>query len=203
MYEIIILTLLSFFDILRDREVPDLLVYIIFLLGIYWAWDSNLLPLFFGTFLITFILVKLGVFGTAEAFIFPVLITFGIKRFFLALFFSLIWANLYILVKNWKKFQKKWLLLGIFLYFINPILPLVFLLLFLLFNTKAFNTLKEVPKEKALDEYSPEYGHITKEKLKDLPEKIKVKEAIPFFPFLLLGYLSIEFLNFLTSGNLI
>ncbi|NPA22577.1 MAG: hypothetical protein GXN92_03320 [Candidatus Micrarchaeota archaeon] len=194
------LGILALVDWLNDRELPDWMVYLYFAYGIWKAWTLGNLALFFLSFVILYGLAKLGVFGTAEAYVLPVLIAVDWRLFLGALVIGILLSNLYLLARLWNKLKHKWLLLGLLGMWIHPIIGLVVLLVFMLLNREAFKLYRIIPREKALDEYSPEFGHI--DKIERLPKKVRVRDSIPFFPFLFLGYL-VELLYLATGGDLL
>lgn len=187
---IILLSILAYYDIKNNKEVPDLLVYIFYLVGLVQATILNELIYFILITIIIFFLHRAGVFGSAEIFVLPTLYVDLNYRILDVFVMSSVIVISYSVAISFS-------ILIIIMSLINPFLGLVLSYLgFLLWRNKVrLYELKKVDKT-ILGEFTIN-GEIINEEFinKNNGKYVVIKKSIPYLPILLVSYLLVLYTN--------
>ncbi|MCX8154467.1 MAG: hypothetical protein N3C61_01380 [Candidatus Micrarchaeota archaeon] len=192
---IIILAILSYYDIRNNKHVPDLLVFLMYCIGIYESILRDLLVLFLSVSGLLYLIHRLGLFGDAEVFVIPpLLIHFGIEAidmFIVAIVLAV--AASYNLI-----FMIFVSLVMIF----NPVLSMVLSYVgFLVWRDKIRIVERKIVSPELIGEITVDGKIISRDfVIENMGKDIEIKRSIPFLPFLLIGsllviYTEISFLR--------
>lgn len=177
-----ILSILAYYDIKNNKNVPDLLVWLMYIIGIYEAIVKSMMLYLVAYAIIGYLLYRLGVFGDAEIWILPVLaIHLGIRFIDLILISSVLTIA--------ASFAISFAIFILIVMFINPLIStaLAYLGFFIWRDKLRLYQIRKVSID-LIGEVTLEGKVINKEYVeKNLGKSVVIKRTIPYLPILLVS----------------
>ncbi|MEM1893623.1 MAG: hypothetical protein QXV16_00465 [Candidatus Anstonellales archaeon] len=192
-----LLGILSYFDVKNNRNVPDGLVYIFYLIGFYQAYIINRLVILIGLTIVLYILYRLGVFGDAEVFILPVIaIDMGLK------FPDVLYTS--IMIAAALAIHYIYLPISLILLYFNPLLHMIVTYILILILRDRITRIRTKVDQSIIGEIDIQGKVIDEDYVKENTGKeIYIRRAIPYLPILLLSLLLVIYTDLLPLTTLL
>lgn len=185
---IILLGILAYYDVRHNKNVPDVIVISMYLIGLYESIIRDIFLIFLSATALLYLIHRLGLFGDAEVFVIPpLLIHFGLRGLDLLMIalvsgiaasYSLIFMSVVLIVMLF-----------------NPLLSMILSYLgFIIWKDKIKIVERKRVSPELIGEVTVDGRIVDKDFIaNNANREIEVKRTIPFLPFLLIAALLVTY----------